>query len=188
MAVSAVSGIVEFTFSRGAVGEAAELAEFAARTFEETYSKYNRPEDMQAHLDANFGVEQQIAELADPHVVTILVRSSSELVAYAQVRRKSPPSCVTQADPVELHRFYLDRSAHGKGLAAILMQEVYKASSELGGRHLWLGVWERNPRAIAFYEKCGFSDVGSQTYTVGPDKQKDRVLVVEVDASCCQTD
>lgn len=185
--MSAISKEGKFAIFRGSVGEAAELAAFAARTFEETFSGDNRPEDMQAHLDTNYGVEQQTAELADPHVVTILVRSGSELVAYAQVRRKSSPPCVSHANPVELHRFYLDRSMHGKGLAAILMQEVYRASFELGGRHLWLGVWERNPRAIAFYEKCGFSDVGSQTYMVGPDKQTDRVLVLEVDTSYCKS-
>ncbi len=180
-------GISDFAVSRASIGDAAELARFAARTFEDTYSKDTRHEDVRAHIDAAFGVEQQTAELADPDVITILVRSDLALVAYAQVRRKESPACVSQPDPVELHRFYLDRGAHGTGLAAVLMHEVNRASLELGGRHLWLGVWERNPRAIAFYEKCGFRDVGSQTYMVGPDKQNDRVLVVEVGASDCQT-
>ncbi|MBT8107877.1 MAG: hypothetical protein KJP17_06555 [Gammaproteobacteria bacterium] len=60
------------------------------------------------------------------------------------------------------------------------MQEVHKATHEFGGRHIWLGVWERNPRAIAFYRKMKFIDVGSQFYMVGPDRQLDRVLVASV--------
>jgi RimJ/RimL family protein N-acetyltransferase len=57
---------------------------------------------------------------------------------------------------------------------------VHDAAHELGGRTLWLGVWERNPRAIAFYEKCGFRDVGSHDFWVGNDCQTDRIMVTEL--------
>jgi GNAT superfamily N-acetyltransferase len=165
---------------RGEPKDAAELAEFAARTFEETFSDENKPEDMRAHREATYGVKQQRAELADPAVITILARSDGELIAYAQVRLNTPPSCVQHDAPVELHRFYLDRRAHGTGLASDLMQAVHQAAHELGSRHIWLGVWERNPRAIAFYKKENFVDVGSKVYMVGPDRQVDRVLVAGV--------
>lgn len=162
---------------RGVPADAAELAAFAARTFEATFAADNRPEDMQAHLTATYGIAQQRAELTDPSVATILAVYGTELLAYAQVRQKPPPACVTHDAPVELHRFYLDRNAQGSGLATRLMQAARLAALEFGGRHLWLGVWERNPRAIAFYKKCAFVDVGSTFYMVGPDKQTDRVLV-----------
>jgi len=162
---------------RGSVADAAELAVFAARTFKETYSTKNRRDDMQAHLAATFGPAQQGAELADPLVATILARSGGELVAYAQLRKNPPPLCVTHAAPIELHRFYVDRRAHGTGVASRLMHEVHRAAREFQGRHIWLGVWEQNPRAIAFYKKAMFVDVGSTFYMVGPDKQIDRVLV-----------
>ncbi len=172
--------IYDRVIRRGEVTDAAELAAFAARTFEETFASDNNPEDLRVHLSNNYGEQQQAKELADPNVVTLLVRQNDEIVAYAQVRRCSAPDCVTQADPVELHRFYVDRPAHGTGLAARLMQEAVNVVRELGGQHIWLGVWERNPRAIAFYSKSGFVDVGSQYYMVGPDRQVDRVLVAPV--------
>jgi GNAT superfamily N-acetyltransferase len=160
--------------------DAAELAQCAARLFEQTYAAELDAGDIEAHISASFSVERQRAELCDPSVVTTIVRSHDEFIAYAQVRRRAPPRCVDLAETVELHRFYLDRIAHGSGLAAALMQEARKAAQELGGRHLWLGVWERNARAIAFYGKAGFVDVGSTFYWVGPDKQVDRVLVAPV--------
>ena len=81
---------------------------------------------------------------------------------------------------MEVHRFYVDRPAHGSGIARMLMSEVRRAALELGGRHVWLGVWERNARAIAFYKKTGFIDVGSHDFYVGSDRQTDRVLVARV--------
>jgi hypothetical protein len=103
----------DVTICRAKVVDVAELAEFAARTFEETYSAENKPEDMRAHVEAKFGPSQQAAELSDPSVTTILSRSSGELVAYAQIRRSAPPSCASHAAPIELHRLYVDRRGIG---------------------------------------------------------------------------
>ena len=172
--------MTDVTICRGKVADAAELAKFAAHTFEEAYSAENKPEDMRVHVDANFGPNQQAAELSDPSVATILSRSRGELVAYAQIRRSTPPSCVPHAAPIELHRLYVDSRAHGSGLASKLIQAVHQAAHEFEGRHIWLSVWEQNARAISFYKKVDFVDVGSTIFMVGPDRQVDRVLVATV--------
>jgi diamine N-acetyltransferase len=165
---------------RGTTADAALLSEFAARTFAETFAADNRPEDLAAHLAASFGVAQQAAELADPDVVTLLARRAGVLVAFAQLRRIAPPACVTHEHAVELRRFYVDRPAQGSGVAAELMAWARTVARDFGARHLWLGVWERNARAIAFYTRAGFARVGSHDFFVGPDRQTDYVLVAPV--------
>lgn len=165
---------------RGESADAAALAQFAARTFAEAFAAENRPEDLQLHLTLSYGVSQQTRELLDPGVVTLLAEQGRTLLGYAQVRRRSPPSCVTHALPIEVQRFYVDRPAHGSGIAATLMATAKGVACELGGQHVWLSVWERNPRAIAFYTKMGFSDVGSSFFFVGADRQIDRVLVARL--------
>ena len=164
----------------GMVTDAAELAAFAARTFFETFAKDNRPDDMQAYLSSAYGVAQQARELADPRIVTLLVHDAETLIAYAQVRSGVAPSCVEAQDPIELQRFYVDRPSQGRGIAALLMRGVHEAIASTGGRHVWLGVWERNARALAFYRKEGFVDVGAKDFLVGADRQIDRVLVTPV--------
>jgi ribosomal protein S18 acetylase RimI-like enzyme len=165
------------TIRRAAVSDAAALAELAARTFSETFAADNSPEDLAAHLQSSYGVAQQTVELEDRDVVTLLAYQDEDLAGFVQVRRKAAPSCVSGDRPVELFRFYLSRSAQGTGLAAPLMRAARAAAEELEGRHLWLGVWEHNPRAIAFYLKSGFVKVGSHVFVVGSDRQTDFVLV-----------
>jgi ribosomal protein S18 acetylase RimI-like enzyme len=166
---------------RGRPEDAAALAAFAARSFASTYEAYNTPEDMRNYLASAYGVEQQTRELTDPAMITLIAESERGLRGYVQLRRKSAPPCVTHDAPVEIYRFYVDASAHGTGVAQQLMAEVESAARDLGGRHLWLGVWERNDRARAFYEKSGFADVGTQIFQLGSDKQTDRVLVKQVE-------
>lgn len=166
---------------RAEPADAAALAEFAARIFAETFGPDNRPEDMAAHLAERFGVRQQTEEILDPAVVTLLVEDGGRLIGYTQVATlHAPPLCVTGEAPVEIGRFYVDRAWHGKGLAQGLMAAARDAARELGGRTVWLAVWEHNPRAIAFYEKQGFRDVGSQPFRLGTDLQTDRVMVGEL--------
>ena len=164
----------------GTAADAAALAAFAARTFAETFASGSTPDDMQAHLARSYGVEQQAIELTDPGTVTLLAERDGRLVAFAQVRRATPPACVTAPDAMELHRFYVDRPAHGTGVAQALMSAVQDAAQAAGARHVWLGVWEHNDRARRFYGKSGFVDVGSHVFVLGADRQTDRVMVAPV--------
>ncbi len=164
-------------FRRAEAADAPALAELAARTFADSFGADNRPEDLEAHLQSAYGRTQQAAEIADPDVRTVLGYRDDQLIGFAQVRRKSSPACVVAEHPAELHRFYLVRSAQGTGAAMPLMHAAREAARELGGRHLWLGVWERNPRAIAFYAKAGFTKVGHHDFQVGGDRQTDWVLL-----------
>ena len=166
---------------RARVDDVAALAAFGARTFEETFGETNAPEDMAAYLGAAYGEQQQHAEVTNPDIATLIVEADAGLAGFAQVRRGGQvPACVTGASPVELWRFYIDRRWHGRGVAQELMGAVHRAARELGGERLWLSVWERNPRAIAFYTKRGFIDAGSKSFYVGSDCQTDRVLIAPV--------
>ena len=172
--------MITASIRRGTPADAAVLARFAARTFEETFGRDNDPAHLAEHLATAYGASQQERELADPDCLTLLIEAGGELAGYAQVRRHAPPPCVTESAPVEVARFYVDRRWQGRGVAQRLMTAVGEAAAELGGHRVWLGVWERNPRAIAFYAKYGFIDAGSTDFYVGPDRQTDRVLTAEV--------
>jgi ribosomal protein S18 acetylase RimI-like enzyme len=160
--------------------DASAVAALGARTFADTFGADNTPDDMQAYLAQTYGESQQLAEFTNPDIVTLLVEERGALVAFSQVRRGPAPACVTLLSPVELWRFYVERGWHGRGIAAALMDAALSTGRELGGSSVWLSVWERNPRAIAFYTKCGFSDVGSKVFVVGTDHQTDRVMAREI--------
>ncbi|MDH5233371.1 MAG: GNAT family N-acetyltransferase [Gemmatimonadota bacterium] len=165
---------------RGNPGDAATLAAFAAQTFFDTYAAQNTPEDMAAHLASAYGVGQQGGELADPEVVTLLAEDGEVLAGFAQLRRGRAPECVTHARAHEVHRFYVAREYHGRGVSRLLMRAVMAAARVRGATHLWLSVWERNPRAIAFYGKMGFVPEGTTYFVVGQDRQDDLVLVAPI--------
>ena len=165
------------TIRTGLPTDARDLAELASRTFRETFAEDNRPEDLEHHLATAYGQEQQLRELTRPDMVTLLGVVDGRLVGYAQLRREAAPDCVRGESPIELWRFYVTREWHGRGVAQELMKSVVAEACVRGGRTLWLGVWERNQRALAYYRKAGFTDVGSHVFMLGTDRQTDRIIV-----------
>lgn len=172
---------MSFIIRSGVPADAPSLAALAARTFTEAFGADNTPEDLALHLAQSYGPAQQGRELEDPAMVTLLAEADGVLAGFAQLRRGSAPPCVDGPAPIEVQRFYVGREWHGRGIAQALMQRALEEGMRAGARTVWLGVWERNPRAIAFYEKCGFRDVGSQVFTVGTDPQTDRVMMRPLD-------
>lgn len=166
---------------RGLVADAVELARFAARTFEETFAYSTAPSNMAAFLAETYGEAQQKAELEDPATRTLIAEAGGGIIAYAQVRWAEAPGCVTGEHAVELRRFYVDRPFHGRGLADQLMTAAEGVARALGGTRLWLGVFQHNERAIAFYTRRGFTRAGVQVFRLGEDEQADFIMVKELD-------
>jgi ribosomal protein S18 acetylase RimI-like enzyme len=100
----------------------------------------------------------------------------AELVGYVHLASGPAPVTVEGPAPLELKRLYVARAWHGRGVAQALMDAALDAARARGARTLWLGVWERNPRAVAFYGKYGFTRVGEHTFLLGADPQTDWVL------------
>ena len=167
---------VTCTIRRAVPADAEPLADLAARTFRETFGQDNRPEALAAHMARSFGRERQLEEITSAEVITFLAICGGP-VAFAQLRHGATPTCVTSTRPMELWRFYVDQPWHGRGVAGRLMRAVLREAGATGATAVWLGVWERNPRAIAFYRKFGFVDVGAHEFRLGPDVQTDRVMV-----------
>jgi ribosomal protein S18 acetylase RimI-like enzyme len=173
----AAPGSESVIIRRAHLSDAGVLAELAARTFRDTFAADNRSEDLELHLARSFGLIQQSAELADPSITTLIADIAGEATGYAQLKRGTAPDCVPGPSPMEVMRFYLDHAWHGRGIAQQLMEATVQEAVRQGARTLWLGVWERNARAQAFYRKCNFTHVGTKIFYVGEDPQSDSVMV-----------
>ncbi|HEX5786780.1 MAG TPA: GNAT family N-acetyltransferase [Woeseiaceae bacterium] len=156
--------------------DAGALAELAERTFRDTFAPSNSAEDMAGYCRAHFGRERQRAEIADPGWATVVADEDGALVAFGQLRFSDAPACIPGGRPREILRFYVDKSRHGQGLAPKLMGALLERAADAGADGVWLGVWEHNPRAIAFYKKAGFREVGEHAFALGSDLQRDVLM------------
>lgn len=164
------------TIRPATVDDAAFLAEFGARVFSETFAKDNQSEDMAAYLSSAFSPEKQRSEILQPGSQFLIAYSEDQPVGFARLQSGPAPTCITGSRPVELVRLYAIQAMIGRGVGGALMQHCLDVSRAGGYDVIWLGVWQKNPRAIAFYRKWGFEIAGTATFTIGSDDQTDWLM------------
>lgn len=175
--ISPVPSSAPYEFRLANHDDAAALAALARQTFIDTYAEQNDAEQIRAHCEKNFGISQQSKEIADPDYVVILAYHDEELVGFAQVVNNPPPDSIAADKAVALYRYYLKKEWHGKGIAQPLLAEAETAAKTFNANQLWLGMWEHNARALAYYKKVGFQHVGWMDYEFGGVIERDYVLL-----------
>lgn len=156
--------------------DASQLAWLAEKTFRDTFEAVNTAENMALHCQSSYSEDIQAAEIANPHLTTLLVEAAGNLIAFAQLRWGPAPNCVVATAAGEIQRLYVLQDWHGRGLAQTLMNACLAEMEKQGRNVVWLGVWEHNPRAISFYKKFGFAEVGEHVFPLGDDQQRDIIM------------
>lgn len=158
------------------VRDAKALLELGINTFRDTFAPHNKPEDMDMYLAKTFTLEQLTNELNDSACIFIMAYHGQRLVGYAKLRDGKLPNQLQERNAIEIERIYSLHSYLGKAVGKTLMQECLHIARQKGFDTVWLGVWERNPRAIAFYEKWGFAKFGAHPFLLGNDLQTDLLM------------
>jgi ribosomal protein S18 acetylase RimI-like enzyme len=159
------------------MADAEMLTELAARTFYDAFAPSIAAEAMTAYMSQAFTTHQLSAELADPRAMFLIAEVEGMPAGYAKLQTGAVPDCVPgrlkDPGPIEIVRLYVDQQFHGRGVAQTLMQACLDRAAQSGHRAVFLGVWEHNPRAIAFYRKWKFEIVGSHVFQMGDEAQTD---------------
>jgi len=123
---------------------------------------------------------RSLRRLGDQRATFLIAEIEATPVAFAKLYDGHVPDCVGGGAPIELERFYVDRQFHGQGIAQTLMQACFDRARQSGHGTIYLGVWENNHRAIAFYRKCGFDVVGSHAFQLGDEAQNDLLMEIRL--------
>lgn len=163
---------------RAKAGDAPSLAVLAERTFRDTFGPRNSPENMDTHCAKVFGPEIQLREIGEQGLVTTVAEADRRMIGFSQLRLSHAHASVSAQRPAELARLYVVAEWHGRGVSGDLMKDALDTAEREGCDVLWLGVWEHNPKAMAFYRKFGLEVVGTHAFMLGHDRQRDLIMSV----------
>ena len=161
---------------RAARADADVLAALGRRTFLQAFAADNDPADIEAYVAVAFAPERLRRELAHPDSLFFLLSADGREVGYLKLNTGSAQTEARGADRMEIERIYLDADMRDRGLGRQLMDVAIQEARARSLKALWLGVWERNASAIAFYRREGFTEVGEHSFTIGGDVQRDLVM------------
>jgi len=153
------------------------LKELAIRIFVDTFSDTNAPENMKAFLDKDYTIDNFQKEFQEKEARCFFIMEEEVPAGYLRLRRSNTEAeHYLGTNTLEIHRLYVDQKFHGKNAGALLMQHALAIAKELKVEWIWLGVWEKNPRAQRFYEKWGFERFSEHVFQMGDEAQTDWLL------------
>ena len=152
------------------------LQEVSIETFNETFKDQNSPENMKAYLERAFSLEQLERELSNRYSQFLFVYFDNEVAGYLKVNRNDAQSEKMGEQSLEIERIYIKSQFQKHGLGKYLLNQAIEIANELHKKEIWLGVWEKNENAIAFYKKMGFVQTGTHSFYMAEEEQLDYIM------------
>jgi ribosomal protein S18 acetylase RimI-like enzyme len=167
---------MKLTIREANTEDAALVADLSRQTFYDTFAAQNLPEDMELFMNEQFTRQSLMEEVGTPDHTFLLVYADDDVAGYACLRMGVAVPLLGTEKAIELARLYAVTSMIGKGVGKALMEASVNLARERGNEFIYLGVWEKNSRAITFYQQCGFEKFSEHDFMLGRDKQRDWLM------------
>jgi diamine N-acetyltransferase len=152
------------------------IADMSRETFFQTFAPFNSKADMDSFMTERFTREALMEEVGLPENIFFLAYHDDLPAGYVRLREGSENGTFNDIPSIEIARIYAAAEFIGKGVGSFLMEECIRVARERKKQILWLGVWEKNDRAIKFYTKWGFEKYGEHIFMLGNDAQTDWLM------------
>ncbi|WP_207493767.1 GNAT family N-acetyltransferase [Aridibaculum aurantiacum] len=165
-----------------ALSDIDQLQEIGRQTFYETFSSGNTEENMTKYLEEGFSREKLTAELTDPNSEFYFATLDNKIIGYLKLNFGQSQTELQDDKSLEIERIYVLKKFHGKKVGQVLYEKAMEIASQKNADYVWLGVWEKNPRAINFYKKNGFVEFDKHVFKLGDDEQTDIMMKLQLNA------
>ncbi|HEY0897265.1 MAG TPA: GNAT family N-acetyltransferase [Sphingobacteriaceae bacterium] len=164
-------------FRQAALQDLAELADLSVKTFHPAFASLNSEANMRVYMKDAFSEEQLSTELTNPQsVFFFLVQADGRPAGYLKLNFGPAQTDLHDPDSLEIQRIYVLPQFQGQKLGEQMIRKAVAVARENRLSYIWLGVWEKNTRAVRFYEHHGFTVVGSHPFPFGDEIQTDLIM------------
>jgi ribosomal protein S18 acetylase RimI-like enzyme len=157
-----------------------KLQEIAVKTFTKTIPADVSSDDMQVYVQDRFGKDVIARALSNPETEFYIARLNKEAIGYLKINFGNAQTDLKDPEGMEIERIYTLSEHFGKNVGKVLLDKAFETAREKNVKYVWLGVWEKNPRAIRFYEKNGFVSFGNHSFKFGNDTHTDILMKLEL--------
>ncbi|MGM5629842.1 GNAT family N-acetyltransferase [Apibacter raozihei] len=152
------------------------LQDLAKKTFYETFESFNTKEDMQNYLNENFSIDKLRSELENPLSEFYFAEFEHKMVGYLKINSSKAQTEIKNTNSLEIERIYILQGYQKMKIGQLLFEKALSIAKTENYEYIWLGVWEENPKAIAFYKKNGFIEFDKHIFRLGDDEQTDIMM------------
>ncbi|MEA1786397.1 GNAT family N-acetyltransferase [Arenibacter sp. GZD96] len=167
-------------FHRCTLADLEAVSKLSKSTFCTAFEAQNNPEDFKTYVEFAFDKKKLKQELLCVHSSFYFAYYNDILAGYFKTNESTAQTDLKIEEALEIERIYVTKDFQGKGLGHNMIQYIKQIAFAKEKRFLWLGVWEKNTKAIAFYQREGFIQFGTHPYSIGTDQQTDWLMRLDL--------
>ncbi|WP_160715874.1 GNAT family N-acetyltransferase [Chitinophaga solisilvae] len=167
---------MQINITRATIGDVAVLKDLCTTTFIDTYAEHNTEADMQEYLSRHFTTERLSAQLQEEDCFFYFAEYNGEKIGYIKLNTGVKQTEHAEMKALEIERIYVLKAYQGVKAGHALIEKAMAAGADIRAPYVWLGVWEKNSKAITFYERHGFVAFDTHIFVLGEDQQKDILM------------
>jgi ribosomal protein S18 acetylase RimI-like enzyme len=133
-------------------------------TWLDAYAPFIPREDVAGYLHKQYSQAKLEALFADAHVTGLVAQVDGAIAGYTKLYD------ARAEQRFYVHQLYILPSKQGLGLGHRLMACAEQRAFELGADRIWLGVMVKNTRAVAWYQKMGYTVMETAPFVMGSTK------------------
>jgi len=157
-----------------------ELREIVETTFLQAFAHRNTAEDIAIYSAQAFTNAQIEKEFENKNSAFFFLFEDEQLAGYLKLNQGSAQSDTKLSHALEVERIYLLSDFQSRGLGETLFDFSVKYARDRKLKWIWLGVWNENHRAIAFYERLGLKKFSTHAFKLGHDLQTDVLMKIAI--------
>lgn len=162
--------------TKATLDDIVKLQDIGRQTFSETFAEVNSEENMAKYLEESFAAEKLASELKNESSYFYLAELDKKVIGYLKLNTGEAQTEKQEKNALEIERIYVAKEFHGKKVAQALYAQALQIAEEINASFIWLGVWEKNFRAVSFYSKNGFEQFDTHIFRLGDDEQTDLMM------------
>jgi GNAT superfamily N-acetyltransferase len=169
--------MLDFKITKATLDNLDLLQKISKQTFFETFAAFNSKENMKQYLNESLSLEQLKLELENEFSEFYFAYNENEVIGYLKINRGESQTEKTSKNLLEIERIYVLEKFQGKKVGQMLFQKAVEMAKSYQKNTIWLGVWEKNEKAIQFYLKNGFEIFDKHIFKLGEDLQTDLLMI-----------
>ena len=139
-------------------------------TFTETFGHFFRDQqDLIDYYNYTFSVQKIEDGMKKENNIFWIAFVNQLPVGYAKLKLNSQSEFIDSKDVCQLQKIYVLKDFLSMGIGFGLQESLLKKAKELGFDKVWLSVLNSNERAINFYKKTGFEEIGNHDFQIGKE-------------------
>lgn len=168
------------TLKKVTIAELEDLQQIGRTTFREAFASGNTETDLANYLAAHFSIRHLREELENPESVFYFAKTANQIIGYLKINTGQAQTEQKGGNALEIERIYVLKAFYGKKVGQLLLQKALEIAHKGTFDFVWLGVWEKNLRAIQFYKKNGFVIFDQHLFQLGSDIQTDLLMKLQL--------